>query len=448
MWKDTQWERRSYATDMVAWDRIRGRHHCKSITTPYPIESVRWGLAGTAHTFTSLHVDSDGFATFVQVMCGMKVWIVFRPSSDLPLSSINAFEEGDTFQLDNIPKNAQFGLEAIVLKPGDQLYVSYNSFFFTFSSSYRLMRPGVPHAVYGIEETIIHGGHFYCASQMQATVESLVHTFILDRFIGNTFHNPSRELLRRVVLFWASGLLLRPLSSQGMIAGHFTFHLLIHFSDDDYPHLPDVRTVQGLLDLISGCTVVVLGNVLDFRTYSAPNQLEGERTTPEQKRLWQDFDRNDIPGDQRMAICYARGVALTVFDWIRDWCIIKTPDGEVVDDLPSKYMVNLLHALIKYKQNAQAKHLQGAPHCALWMLKAQIHNVVNCDRFVSDLWNQSRCSSSLRINVDQRCTVEWKDNAPSSLQQPCELNSSKLILLMLIVFSESVPGEGKDTFGS
>lgn len=83
------------------------------------------------------------------------------------------------------------------------------------------MRPGVPHYVYGVENTIIHGGHFYCVSQMQATVDSLVHTFILSDFISNTFHHPSRELLRRIVVFWALGLLQHPFSANGIIGAHF-----------------------------------------------------------------------------------------------------------------------------------------------------------------------------------------------------------------------------------
>ncbi len=87
-------------------------------------EHVWWGLAVTAHTFTSLHVDSDGFSTFVQVMCGKKVWIVYHPSPGLLLWSTNLFTNGEWFQLDKIPKNAQYGLEAMVLRPGDQLYFS------------------------------------------------------------------------------------------------------------------------------------------------------------------------------------------------------------------------------------------------------------------------------------------------------------------------------------
>jgi hypothetical protein len=234
---------------------------------------------------------------------------------------------------------------------------------------------------------------------MQAAVESLVHTFILSNFISNTFHCPSCKLLHHIVLFWAFGLLLCPFNPQGIIAGSFAFHLLIHFSDDKYSHLPDVRMLQGLLDLISGCTLVVLGNVLDFRTYSAPNQLEGEQTTAEQARLWRNFDWNDIPGDEHMAICYARGVVLTVFDWIRDWCIIKTPDSEVIDDLPSMYMMNLLSALLNYKQNAVVEDLQGAPHCVWWMLLAQVFNVTRCDKCLMKFWDQSRKSTSLQINI-------------------------------------------------
>ena len=72
------------------------------------------------------------------------------------------------------------------------------------------------------------------------------------------------------------------------------------------------------MDLISGCALAVLDNVLDFRTYSAPNQAKEDPTTRAQLQLWKDFDWNDIPGDEHMAICYAHSVVLAVFGWIRD----------------------------------------------------------------------------------------------------------------------------------
>jgi hypothetical protein len=202
------------------------------------------------------------------------------------------------------------------------------------------------------------------------------------------------------------------------------------FSDDEYLHLPDIRTADGILDLISGCTLAILGNVLDFRTYCAANQAEAHTTTQEQGRLWRKFDRNNIPGDERMAICYTRGLALQVFSWIRQWCIIKTPDGEIIDDLPSKYMVELLDALVAYKSKATTQKMSGAPHCALWMLKAQISNVVECDRSVEKLWKQKKDTSShsLGTTLVKGCTVEWSDGVPISLNAIRKFFSFKPLL--------------------
>ena len=77
------------------------------------------------------------------------------------------------------------------------------------------MQPGVPHFVYGLEDTIVHGGHFYSSSLMQATLRGMVHTFVLSNFISNTFHYPSRQLLRRIIIFWGLALLENHLTSQG-----------------------------------------------------------------------------------------------------------------------------------------------------------------------------------------------------------------------------------------
>lgn len=123
MWKDAQWGRRPYATDMVAWEFLLGKAHGGAANTPYPTGHMRWGLAGTAHAVTMLHMDSDGFATFVQLMCGKKLWALYRPNPELPLSNPNALLDSDFFQLDNIPLDAKSGLEAVVLRPGDMLYV-------------------------------------------------------------------------------------------------------------------------------------------------------------------------------------------------------------------------------------------------------------------------------------------------------------------------------------
>jgi hypothetical protein len=79
-----------------------------------------WGLAGTANSISFLHIDSDGFSTFVRVITGKKVWGILREDPNIPLSSINLFLDKN-FLLDEILDESRFGLEAIVLRPGDIL---------------------------------------------------------------------------------------------------------------------------------------------------------------------------------------------------------------------------------------------------------------------------------------------------------------------------------------
>lgn len=74
-----------------------------------------------------------------------------------------------------------------------------------------------PHSVYGSEPTIIHGGHFFLASVMETTAQSLFHSFVMNQFLTNTFHYRSRQLLRRILDFFRLGLLERKLALSGMM---------------------------------------------------------------------------------------------------------------------------------------------------------------------------------------------------------------------------------------
>jgi hypothetical protein len=156
-----------------------------------------------------------------------------------------------------------------------------------------------------------------------------------------------------------------------------------------------------------------------------PTKLRRIRRQKNKERLWKEFDWNNIPGNERIAIRYAHGIALEVFRWIRTWCIVKNPDGEIIDDLPSKYIVNLLDALLAYKLKALSWWFDGAPHCMLWMLKAQVLNVVEVDPSFEKLWKSrtNQLSHSLTLTLDAGCTVEWKDNRPTAIKQHSKLFS-------------------------
>ena len=73
-----------------------------------------------------LRLIQPGFAMFLKVMCGKKLWAVYRPSPTLPLSDIKVFTLSDFFELDKIPAKTPFGLEAVVLREVDLLYVFFH----------------------------------------------------------------------------------------------------------------------------------------------------------------------------------------------------------------------------------------------------------------------------------------------------------------------------------
>jgi hypothetical protein len=118
-WDDSK-ANSSYATDVVAWDYLRGKPYCGNFTNPYPTAHMRWGLAGTANALTFKHIDSDGLATYVRVITGKKAWGTLQESREHQLSSVDFFLD-EKFLLDEIDERSTFGLEVIALRPGDTL---------------------------------------------------------------------------------------------------------------------------------------------------------------------------------------------------------------------------------------------------------------------------------------------------------------------------------------
>ena len=89
-------------------------------------------------------------------------------------------------------------------------------------SRYSFMKPCQPHFVFGYAHSICLGEHFYSSHNMQETLQGLIHSFVLHKFLTNTSH-PTRVMLRRIILFYHMGLI------EGMVpeSGMFTLSLLL-----------------------------------------------------------------------------------------------------------------------------------------------------------------------------------------------------------------------------
>lgn len=168
------------------------------------------------------------------------------------------------------------------------------------------------------------------------------------------------------------------------------------------------------MDLLSACILVILGNVLDFRTYRAPNQEEYTKADKNQQILL-DHEINGIPVSERFAICYARGTALHLVNWIRRCAIITSPEGHIISDLPALFFVQIGQTLIKYKEGANASKLDLQANCTLGMLTKQIENVVNVDPGFSSSWSRRNLlpSDSLALANQHEYSVQWRNDVPS-----------------------------------
>ena len=94
------------------------------------------------------------------------------------------------------------------------------------------------------------------------------------------------------------------------------------------------------MDLLSACDLIILGNVLDFRTYHAPSQDEYKRANKNQQILI-DHDINSIAISEWFAICYVCGVALHLFDWICICSEIRESGGAIITNLPSHLFIQI-----------------------------------------------------------------------------------------------------------
>lgn len=125
------------STEIEAWRLTEGELFCPS-ELQFPVGDMRWGLAATTGARHWLHIDSDGFGTYIDVQTGQKWWIVFNPPANgdkRAFGNIEQFlhqfdtnaEEGSIWDIDDddsdtdSDEDRQWIAEAICLSEGSRL---------------------------------------------------------------------------------------------------------------------------------------------------------------------------------------------------------------------------------------------------------------------------------------------------------------------------------------
>src|ERR1700733_3037697 len=140
------------------------------------------------------------------------------------------------------------------------------------------MRPNTPHYVLGMQNTILHGRHFYATSSIMDTVCAAVHTLILNDQVTNQRHDETRGLLRRMMVAWADHY-----ESTCLNPGKSNYYFLRQFLEQPKApettssHIPDVESYDGCLD------VMTLGAFLEFSTAVSRPHYTGSISKDEQE---------------------------------------------------------------------------------------------------------------------------------------------------------------------
>ncbi len=116
-------------------------------------------------------------------------------------------------------------------------------------------------------------------------------------------------------------------------------------------HVPDLRNMAAVLDLLATCSISILSNVLDFDTYRHPNQPPpGDNALQTNNGLTSDqvcqmeiFDYNSKLPDDRAGCVYVRGLALDLLEWFSKNYLLVEPNGKSAADTYGVLMDNLSH---------------------------------------------------------------------------------------------------------
>jgi len=165
----------------------------------------------------------------------------------------------------------------------------------------------------------------------------IVHTFVLPSLLTERDSPPFTLFIRRLIHYMHNGFVMDDSS--------------------DREHLPSLSTMDGVRDLFALATIAIFLNVLDERTYQYPVDSI-ERDPAVLKRCHDAFDLNAIPVVERCHLCYTRGLAFDLVDWVYENFTFSSLDSDTEDvnghdDIFVPFVIHIGRQIIQYKRIAE-----------------------------------------------------------------------------------------------
>lgn len=236
---------------------------------------------------------------------------------------------------------------------------------------------------------------------MRQTLVGILHMFVCHEHITNTSHPRAFSLLHRLVFLY-----------------HRTLVQKVRISPKKQHHIPDLLPQMDgtvahkcTINFLALCTLCILGDVVDERSYMHPQQGGLQKSSQAQKDHVGSLGINGISHPERQNYWRARGCALQLIAWFRSAFSVydsSHPQGEPQVapgiDLPSVFITHVCRTLLRYKRAAELNGLDGAGFCESALFEERIVAAIRQDSAISSLW-AAKCSVS-----------PWRDDELSEVQ--------------------------------
>ncbi|KAJ6487974.1 hypothetical protein C8R45DRAFT_1097823 [Mycena sanguinolenta] len=209
----------------------------------FPWSEVNWKIAATADTSTWIH--GDVLFTIVDLPAGEKLWYLGSRRSDLLLDDLRGIMRSrSAFKTFNgwTDMTSVWNFEQVHLSPYTTLY----------------MPATFPHAVISLTDCIGVGRHGIPISNVSHCVYTTLHNTVVSRSTTNADHKPARRFLIRIFIFIVLAF-VDPHNGADHTRG---------LSARTRDHLPDLSISDGVVDLLSLRSFVVLFIALNSSGYA------------------------------------------------------------------------------------------------------------------------------------------------------------------------------------
>ena len=172
----------------------------------------------------------------------------------------------------------------------------------------------------------------------------------------------------------------------------------------EFGHIPQLTDFDSLLNLLSFCNLLILGNVLDSRTYQSEPGVSSPATLMK-------HDANAIPAKERYEMAYARGRCWEILFWaFHYWEVFETKTGEGIDgfiEVAMRYLAHLGSAVIEFKRRANATGMGSESHYRIKDLASQVKS---CFKSFEDI------PPITKIDPDSDLLLEFPDREKFGLR--------------------------------